>query len=162
MNAIDIATWVEVVASIAVLVSLVFLNVQIKQTNSLMRSEARQAQVVIDQEHIAKFIEHPDLASAYASKESLDHDDKTRLWFWVVLSMRAREHEWFQYQHGALDSQSWDSYKRVIPFTLGTNRTRRYWSVTRAFFDPGFAELVDEMIRDQPETDFWDTYKALD
>jgi hypothetical protein len=162
MNAIDIATWVEVVASIAVLVSLVFLNVQIKQTNSLMRSEARQAQVVIDQEHIAKFIEHPDLASAYASKESLDHDDKTRLWFWVVLSMRAREHEWFQYQHGALDAQSWDSYKRVIPFTLGTNRTRRYWSVTRRFFDPGFAELVDEMIRDQPETDFWDAYTALD
>ena len=162
MNAIDIATWVEVVASIAVLISLVFLNVQIRQTNSLMRSEARQAQVVIDQEHIAKFIEHPDLASAYASKESLDHDDKTRLWFWVVLSMRAREHEWFQYQHGALDAQSWDSYKRVIPFTLGTNRTRRYWSVTRGFFDPGFAELVDEMIRDQPETDFWDAYKALD
>ena len=162
MNALDIAGWVEIVASIAVLISLVFLNVQIRQTNSLTRSEARQAQVVIDQEHIAKFIEHPDLASAYASKEHLDHDDKTRLWFWVVLSMRAREHEWFQYQHGALDAQSWDSYKRVIPFTLGTNRTRRYWSVTRGFFDPGFAELVDDMIRDQPETDFWDAYAALD
>jgi len=162
MNAANIAVWVEIVASIAVLITLVLLNVQIKQTNSLMKSEARQAQVVIDQEHISKFIDHPDLAAAYASRERLDHDDKTRLWFWVVLSMRAREHEWFQYQHGALDQASWDSYKRVIPFTLGTNRTRRYWSVTRRFFDPGFVELVDGMIEDQPETDFWEAYAALD
>ncbi len=81
MNAANIAVWVEIVASIAVLITLVLLNVQIKQTNSLMRSEARQAQLVIDQEHIAKFIDHPDLAAAYASRERLDHDDMTRLWF---------------------------------------------------------------------------------
>ena len=162
MPASEIAIWVEVIASIAVLITLVFLSVQVKQTNSLMRSEARQAQTVIDQAHISKFIDHPDLAAAFASKEHLDHDDKTRLWFWVVLSLRAREHEWFQFQHGALDSASWESYKRVIPFTLGTNRTRRYWSITRRFFDPGFVELVDEMLKDQPETDFWDAYSAVD
>lgn len=162
MNAADIGNWVEIIASVAVLITLVMLNVQIRQTNALMRSEARQAQVVIDQEHIAKFIEHPELAEAYSSQEHLDHDDKTRLWFWVVLSLRAREHEWFQFKHGALDAESWDSYKRVIPFTLGTNRTRRYWSVTRRFFDPGFVELVDKMIKDQPETDFWDAYSAVD
>ena len=46
--------------------------------------------------------------------------------------------------------------------TLGTNRTRRYWSVTRRFFDPGFVELVDKMIKDQPETDFWGAYAAVD
>jgi len=162
MNGADIAVWVEVIASVAVLVTLVFLSVQIKQANTLMRSEARMAQTVIDQEHIGKFIEHPDLAAAYASEDHLDHDAKARLWFWVVMSLRAREHEWFQFKHGALDSESWDSYKRVIPFTLGTNRTRRYWSVTRRFFDPGFVELVDKMIKDQPETGFWGAYAAVD
>ena len=95
MNAADIATWVEIFASIAVLASRVFLKLRIRPTNSLMRSEARQGQVVIDQEHFAKFIEHPDLAAACASKVHLDHDDKTRLWFRVVLSMRPRVHQWF-------------------------------------------------------------------
>ena len=39
----EIAVWVEIVASLAVLVTLVFLTVQIRQSNALMRSEARQA-----------------------------------------------------------------------------------------------------------------------
>jgi len=162
MPAGEIAIWVEIFASIAVLVTLIFLNVQIKQTNALMRSESRQAQVVIDQAHISKFIEHPELAAAFGNDDSIDHDDKSRLWFWMVLSLRAREHEWFQYKHGALDNESWESYKRVIPFTLGTARARRYWSVTRRFFDPGFVELVDDLMKDQPETDFWDAYAAAD
>ena len=57
MTASEIAVWIDIVASLAVLVTLVFLVVQIRQTNSLMRSEARQAQVINDQEHIYKFIE---------------------------------------------------------------------------------------------------------
>ncbi len=109
MAAEELAVWVEIIALIAVLITLVLLNVQLRQTNSLMRSEARQAQIVIDQEHISKFIDHPDTAVAYASKKGLDPDDKTRLWFWVILSPRGREHEWFQYRHGALDQASWDS-----------------------------------------------------
>jgi len=39
MNATDIANWVEIIASVAVLVTLVFLSVQIKQANTLMHSE---------------------------------------------------------------------------------------------------------------------------
>ena len=52
MIASDIAVWIDIAASLAVLVTLVFLLVQIRQTNALMRSEARQAQVINDQEHI--------------------------------------------------------------------------------------------------------------
>jgi len=48
MAASEMAVWVEIVASLAVLVTLVFLTVQIRQTNALMRSEARQAQVIND------------------------------------------------------------------------------------------------------------------
>ena len=72
MSADQIAIWVEIFASVAVLITLVFLNVQIRQTNALMRSESRQAQVVIDQEHISKFIEHPELAAAYGSDDHID------------------------------------------------------------------------------------------
>lgn len=38
----------------------------------------------------------------------------------------------------------------------------RYWSATRRFFDPGFVDLVDELMKDQPETDFWNAYAAAD
>ena len=89
----EIAVWVEIVASLAVLVTLVFLTVQIRQTNALMRSEARQAQVVNDQEHIYKFIQHPDIAASFTSQKTIGDNEKTRLMFWIVASMRARENE---------------------------------------------------------------------
>lgn len=122
MAASEIAVWIEIAASLAVLITLVILVVQIRQTNALMRSEARQAQMINDQEHIYKFIQHPDIATSYATDSKIGEEQKTRLMFWIVASMRARENEWFQFKHGALDATTWASYRQVIPFTLGTQR----------------------------------------
>ena len=68
MVASELAVWVEIVASLAVLVTLVFRTVQIRQANALMRSEARQSQVINDQEHIYKVIQHPDIATSLTSQ----------------------------------------------------------------------------------------------
>ena len=163
MAASEMAVWVEIVASLAVLVTLVFLTVQIRQTNALMRSEARQAQVINDQEHIYKVIEHPDIAASFASQGSVGDDEKTRLMFWIVASMRARENEWFQYRHGALDATTWASYRQVIPFTLGTQRARALWNLCQAFFDPQFVKIVNETIEGASDmTGFWQAFAAVE
>jgi len=158
----SLTAWIEIAASFAVLVTLIFLNIQIRQSNVLIRSEARQAQVINDQEHIYKFIEHPDIATSYTKPEKLTDDERTRLNFWIIASMRARENENFQYKHGALDEVTWVSYRQVIPFTLGTRRARSYWEACSPFFDPDFVKMVNEMIADQPETDYWDAIAAID
>jgi hypothetical protein len=144
MPASEMAIWIEIAASLAVLVTLVFLVVQIRQTNALMRSEARQAQVVNDQEHIYKFIEHPDIATSDATDGKIGEDEKTRMMMWIVASMRARENEWFQFKHGALDATTWASYRQVIPFTLGTQRARAIWNLCGGFFDPAFVTIVNK------------------
>lgn len=33
---------------------------------------------------------------------------------------------------------------------------------SKEHLDPEFVKLVDEMIEDQPETDFWDAYTAME
>ena len=140
------AVWIEIVASLAVLVTLVFFTVQIRQANALMHSEARQAQVINDQEHIYKIIQYPDITASFTSHRTIGDEEKTRLMFWIVASMRAREIEWFQYRQGALDATTWASYRQVIPFTLGTQRARTIWHLCQEFFDSEFVEIVDEMI----------------
>ena len=150
MAASEMAVWIEIVASLAVLVTLVFLTVQIRQANALMRSEARQAQMINDQEHIYKIIQHPDIAASFTSQGTIGDEEKTRLMFWIVASMRARENEWFQYRQGVLDATTWASYRQVIPFTLGTQRARALWHLCQVFFDSEFVEIVDEMIEGEP------------
>ncbi len=103
MARLTLAAWIEIAASFAVLVTLIFLNIQIRQSNALIRSQARQALVINDQEHLCKFIEYPDIASSYTKIEKLADDERTRLNFWIIASLRARENEYFQYTHGALD-----------------------------------------------------------
>jgi hypothetical protein len=38
--------------------------------------------------------------------------------------MRAREYEWLQYKNGAITKETWETYRGVIYFVLGTERSR--------------------------------------
>ncbi|MDJ0655046.1 MAG: hypothetical protein QNJ40_12870 [Xanthomonadales bacterium] len=153
--------WLEALASIAVLITLIYLARQVHQENILMRSEARQALVATDQEQIYKFIEHPDLARSFAGKQPATEDEKTRMNFWIVAAMRAREFEWTQYRSGALDKETWEGYAGVIYFVLGTERARGYWELCKGFFNQGFVAYVDDKIADVPPGDYWDQVEKI-
>jgi len=154
--------WFQAASTLAVLITLVYLARQVRQENMLLRSEALQALVATDQEQIFKFIEHPDLARTFAGKESATDDEKTRMNFWIVASMRAREFEWTQYNAGALDKETWLAYSQVIGFVLGTERARQYWEACQGFFNPKFVEFVDGVVKDAPPIDYWAKLEHID
>ena len=162
MNMQDLVTGISAASGVASLATLVYLAIQIRQNNLLMRAGARQAQVATDQEHICKFIEYPDIAASFASPDPITDEARIRLNFWIVASLRAREYEWLQYTHGALDEKTWASYRQLIPFVLGTERSRKYWALCSAFFSPDFARIVNEMIDGQPLTGYWSALAGVD
>ena len=144
------------------LITLIYLARQVHQENVLLRSEARQALVATDQEQIYKFIDHPDLARTIAGKEPATEDEKTRMNFWIIASLRAREFEWTQFNAGALDKETWFSYSQVIYFILGTERARQYWAACNMFFNPSFVKYVEDMIKEAPPVDYWAKIERID
>jgi hypothetical protein len=162
MNMQDLVTWIGAASGSASLVTLVYLSIQVRQNNLLMRAGARQAQVDTDQDHIRKFIEYPDIAASFASAGPITEEARIRLNFWIVASLRAREYEWLQYTSGALDEATWASYQQLIPFVLGTPRARRYWALCAGFFNPAFVRVVEAMIDGQPLTSYWEALAAAD
>ena len=62
--------------------------------------------------------------------------------FWIIAQMRAREHEWLQYEAGALDGDAWLSYRDVIYFILGTSRARELWALCSIYFHKDFVKMV--------------------
>jgi len=151
----------EIIGFIFVVVTLIYLSLQVRQGAELLRSESRQASINNDLNGVYKFLEYPELGSLFSETETPSFTEKIKLQFWIIGQMRAREHEWLQYQSGALDEATWLSYRGVIYFLLGTERARALWDLCSPYFNAEFAEMVGEMIEDVPHIDFWDKLDAV-
>jgi hypothetical protein len=151
----------EIIGVIVVVATLMYLAIQVRQGAELLRSESRQAQVSNDQAGVYKFIENPELGRILSTSETPSFEEKTKLQFWVVAQMRAREHEWLQYRNGALDEDTWLSYRGVIYFVLGTARSRDLWELCSPYFNTSFVEMVSEMVESVPHVDFWQKPEAV-
>ena len=151
MNMTDVATWGQLISSAAVLVTLVYLSIQTRQTSTLLRSESRQSMIDTDLQLLFKMLDNPDIRSNFASGQDMTEADKLRLNDFLLAFCRTREHHWLQYKAGALDKATWEIYQKAISDVLGTERTRNWWHIMgRQFFESAFVETVDALIEGQP------------
>lgn len=157
----QLAYLAQIIGTIVVAVTLIYLSIQVRQGADLLRSESRQAQVSNDQNGVFKFVEHPELGRLFSQTETPSFEEKTKLLFWIIAQMRAREHEWLQHRSGALDEETWLSYREVIYFLLGTERARDLWGLCSPYFNPDYAETVAGMLKDFPTIDFWDKLETI-
>ena len=152
----------EIIGLIVIMVSLVFIAIQVKQGADAMRSEARQAQTNLDLALVSRLVDYPEIGRIFSQSETPTFEEKTQLMFWIIGQLRTREHEWLQYKSGALDKETWESYRGVIYFVLGTPRAREMWELTKAYFNAEFVSMVDDMIVDVPVIDYWDKLREIE
>ncbi len=151
--------WLTLIANIAVVGGIVFLAIEIRQNNELLRSESRQTLVANDVTSLTANIENADVFARLVSGEDLSADDQLRLSFMFMLDLRNREFEYFQYTNGLLDEETWLAYRHVIVVNHSTDYGRKWWDeIGRGIVDPAFADLVDDLLVDvQPD----DTYRRM-
>lgn len=153
----------EIVGNLVVVVTLIYVAVQVRQGSDTLRSDSRQSQVNTDQNGVYLFVQYPELANFFSQAEPPSFEQKTKLVFWIVAQMRAREHEWLQYKSGALDEETWMSYRNVIYFLLGTERSRALRSICSQYFNPDFVAMVDGMMATAPNGEnFWDSLDSIE
>lgn len=151
----------QIFGVVLVVVTLIYLALQVRQGTQLLLSEARQVALSTDQGGVYKFIDFPELGRCMSSSGAPTFEEKTQLMFWIIAQMRAREHEWLQYEAGALDGDAWLSYRDVIYFILGTPRARELWALCSGYFHQGFVDMVEEMTKEAAHTDFWGRLEAI-
>ena len=149
----------EILGVIVVVVTLVYLSVQVRQGTELLRSESRQALVTNDVASLASNFQNADVFAKYVAGNEMSAEDQLRMSFMFALDLRNREFEYFQYTNGLLDEQAWLAYRHVILINHSTGRGRVWWDeIGREIVDPEFAKLVDELLVDaKPD----DTYKRM-
>lgn len=151
----------ELIGLVVITCTLIFIALQVKQGADTMRSESRQAQINLDLALVSRLVEFPEIGRVFSQSETPTFEEKTQLMFWMIGQLRTREHEWLQFKSGALDQETWESYRGVIFFVLGTPRSKELWNLTKTYFNPDFVKMVDDMMQDVPPIDYWDSSREI-
>ncbi|MEP4485562.1 MAG: hypothetical protein ABJ013_08040 [Halioglobus sp.] len=147
MNWEAVGALAELCGAAAVVATLVYFAVQIRQNNTLLRSGSRQALVGNDVTSLAANLQHTDVFAKYVAGKPLSAEEQLRMSFMFTLDLRNREFEYFQYQNGLLDEETWLSFRQVILINHSSNLGLMWWNkVGKGIVDPEFAKVVDELL----------------
>ena len=124
MDRSQINDWLALIANLAVVGGIVFLAIEIRQNNELLRSESRQTLVANDVTSLSANIGNADVFAKMASGQDLTMEEQLRLSFMFMLDLRNREFEYFQYTNGLLDEETWLAYRYVIVVNHSTKLGR--------------------------------------
>ena len=160
----DLGSIANLLSAIAVLATLVYLAVQVEQSNRLARSQSRQRMIEQTQQELYQWIDNPDLREAFLSSKVPSPETQSKMHFFLLSAMRQREWEWFQYKDGIINKDVYVAYHGVIALHLGIPRTRKWWkTVGRMGFNPTFVDEVDAFLEGQPLTEqYYEDIRCFD
>jgi len=139
----------QIAAAVAVVASLIYLAIQVRQSNALSRAQTRQSMIQMAREEILGVT--PEIYMAFISDDVAD-EDKIKLHQWLMAMMRQREYEWLTRRDGVIDKEMVDAYAGVIPMLLGPDRARRWWAChgNEHAFAQGFVTFVNGLLERVP------------
>ena len=144
MNISDLAVWGQLISSIAVLGTLVYLAIEIKQNTEALHTQTRQALLSGSQAELFQLVANPEINGNLVRREALSQDEYVRLHGWLTALMRAREFSWLQFRKGIIDKDLWETEKGVISINLSPHKAKLWWDeVGRYAYNPEFVRFVD-------------------
>jgi len=141
----------EIISSIAILVTLIYLSIQTHQNLLATQASTRQTMITTDLETLKAGMDYSSTLNKMQNNEELSEDDRGKIEDWLIMLVRTREYQWFQYKNGLLDKQAWEAYLTGITINLSYPRTRAWWKlVAYQYFDHEFADEVNKYMADIP------------
>jgi hypothetical protein len=131
MSLSDLASVSEIVGSIAILVTLIFLLFQMKQNTRAIEASSSQDAAETESNAIVQLLNHPDVAIAL-TKDELTDVEAVRVFAYLSLLLRAHEQYWRQYQLGVIDDVTLARYEGSLVAQLSFPSSRNWWSVYQA------------------------------
>jgi hypothetical protein len=154
MNWTKASAVAEILSSVAILITLVYLVVEIQQNAEATQAETRQAILDSDQQFLELYVDSPELHRLQFEAD-LSDEERIRLSFVLTTFVRMRESNWLQYENGTLDDVTWQAYRLTLISQLSAPQTRTWWQnfPVERIWDSEFISLVNELLANQPLID---------
>ena len=145
----------EIVAAIAVLISLWYLAIQLKRNTELERAELEVQLGLTWADLHDNMIQNANLARAYDLaaenwKEMSDEDVRAYLWF-VAKSFHILEGMYRQHRRGLLTGEVWAPYERYIFGVLQIEAVLGWWQSDGSLTSREFQTHVEGLLSSPPK-----------
>jgi hypothetical protein len=151
MNWTKASAVAEILSSIAILVTLLYLVIEIGQNTEALEAASRQGVLDNSLETLYTAVGDPEIWLSYVKPELTD-TERVRMSAYLFGLTQRGQVNWAQYQAGALPETGWLIFQQGLIGTLKYARTRQWWDyyVSRSTFQPAFAEHVNSILAETP------------
>lgn len=143
-----VAPVAEIISSVAIVVTLLYLSVQTQQTNDALIANSRQATLMADMTLISTLVSNPDVvANAQRPLNDLTPTEDGQVANAFAGLLRSREFAWLQYRTGILDGPTFDSYmETLIRLIREYDGFKYYWEYFSRYTNPDFTNYVNSKL----------------
>lgn len=142
----------EIGAAVGVIISLIFVGLQLQSNTEVTEAAIRDAINQKDMQFLSLRIDSSVLARANAkleNDEELSPLEKSQLVHQEYVNFIAFEHSFYQYRKGILEPEKWLRHRKIVQspikdFPYG----QAMWELYRQTFTPEFQRLVDSSASD--------------
>jgi len=144
----------ELVGGLGVVVSFVYLAVQLRQNSKMLKLGNLQQTLDASRHNFIASLEGRDVIGALVKSRSggpLTDEEELINQFWFNAQMRNFENAFLQHQGGALDEEVLVAIRAKTKMALKTQRGRERWKVIASQAVPSFGRWVSDILAEDQE-----------
>lgn len=137
----------EVLGAVAVVLSLIYVAVQVKQNTKALRGAATANAIASLRDWNRELIANPSVARIWGQgvedMEGLDADGRAQFITLAFNLFKTMEDMHFQFRQGSMDPEVWDGWECFAAVYLKRSGSQHYWAHRRQLFSRPFREWLD-------------------
>lgn len=147
----------DMIGGLAVVISLIYLGIQMKHNTMSMRSATYQSIVATAAACNVTLTQSKQLARIFrigsGDPELLDEDERVQFWFLCSQFLDIYENLYLQFHHGAIDSDYWLPRSVSYMELFKSPGFAQNWSERRSDYAVSFREFVDAELASRSTTE---------
>ena len=151
MTLSDLASIASIVSGAAVLVSLVYLSLQIRQNSKHSQAliqQGRAARIADTALRFAELRASDGLDKCFNGEPDVSAKDLARFLYMCRAAFVSAEDSFFQNREGLLGGIAFESYEAGLKAGMGAPGIGAGWKLTRGMYEPEFRDYVDRTLGD--------------
>ncbi len=148
----DWANVAEIGAATGVIISLIFVGLQLQNNTEATEAATREAINQKDMAYLSLRLDSSVLARATAkldNGEALSPLEESQLVHQEYVNFISFEHSYYQYRKGALEPDEWSRHENITRLQIENSKhAQMMWARKRHTFTIRFQELVDSFVSD--------------
>ena len=140
----------EIIASLAVIASLIYVGLGIRQNTVATQVTGRQSYVDTMNDYVSLINSSPNLADILHrgadGLSNLKNGEIIQFGAFLDQNFISYETGYFQWKAGALDPRLWSIYSHCIADFMVQTGQQQWWETKRHWYDKEFQEYVNQVI----------------